>query len=230
MAGESQDFTTYTVRDDKSFLTITADRISFNALDRDRTSRVSYDFGAGFFDGDFTHYLSTYISSSGTTALGLAYPYVLANLLLDMNSIPSGNNDCVFMQDTTDASIERKIRLITFGSGGSGQVDEFYVDKDVVYFLEINRDDNGGGSSTGRYTAYIRTGSHDGVLIETLTLDVAAQIDFRYHYGMNSYDGTDSVHVISGYQELTYLNGLPTPPTPTPFRKDAGGFLISFNF
>ena len=44
----------------------------------------------------------------------------------------------------------------------------------TTYYITLHRDDDGGANSTGQYTLEIRTGSHTGVLQETLSIDSSA--------------------------------------------------------
>ncbi len=73
----------------------------------------------------------------------------------------------------------------------------YVIEPDTTYFIQYIRDDDAGMLGLGRYTIYVRTGSHEGDLVSTLTQDaLTAQLDLRYVFGYiapgTSWSSTDS--------------------------------------
>ncbi len=78
----NENFTTYTEVDPNSRITKTSTKVTWAALDRNETAYVYKDKGVDFFDGDFTHLLTVYM----TTLVNGSYVYAWA-LTNDLNSI-----------------------------------------------------------------------------------------------------------------------------------------------
>jgi hypothetical protein len=65
------------------------------------------------------------------------------------------------------------------------------------------RDDDG-GSGTGKVTATIRTGSHSGTVVYTLTLNLNKQTDFRYYFAVDTFN-SGGPNSCTGYTQHNLL-------------------------
>jgi hypothetical protein len=203
---ESEDFTIYTEVDPNSRVTKAATIINFTNIQRDETAYVAFDYSAGHFGGDFTHQVEALISTVATTN-GLAFVWGLANQLNDLRNINvdagDKDNQAVFW---TNASVKRF--ALRVGEDGAVTDDlSAPVSANTNYYLTIIRDDDGGANGTGQLTVFIRTGSHTGTLIDTLTVDCKAgeQNDFRFIYGFSSHNN-GATSALSGYVQNLNIN------------------------
>jgi len=187
-----EDFTTYTEFDEGSAVTVdSATKVSWASLKtRNETSYLYKDKGVNYFAGDFTHKFEIQFSPMGDIAW--SNHWMLSNTVGDTQDVMDASADAyaLFSYDNTEA-----IYLRLFESGS--MVDDSWAapgpQSSTIYYIEIVRDDDGGANSTGRVTAYIRTGSHSGVLRDTLVVDcsVGEQNNFRYIYGLATSDKND---------------------------------------
>lgn len=199
-----EDFTTYTEFDESAKITVdSAVKVSWVALETKYYTGYLYkDKGAAYFSGDFTHKFEIQFSSMGDYA-HLNY-WMLSNVIGDYIAAYVADEDfyTLFSYDDTESIYLRIVE------GGVVQGDDAWAtpgpQASTIYFIEIVRDDDGGANNTGRLTAYIRTGSHTGVLQDTLVADcsVGEQNDFRYVYGMATTDGNNVAHgLATGYTQ-----------------------------
>lgn len=198
-----EDFTTYTEFDEGGNIIIdSATKVSWNGLEsRRKTGYLYKDKGINHFNGDFTHKFEMSFSSVGN--VDHVNHWMLANIIGDLKDVEGTGGDAhsFFVYDDTEYLILRITE-----NGGFTQ-DNWAPPGPIAsttYYVEVVRDDNGGANNTGRLTAYIRTGSHAGVLKDTLTVDsaVGEQNDFRYLYSVATYDdGNLSAGAVLGFTQ-----------------------------
>ncbi|MHC4114003.1 MAG: hypothetical protein ACYSSL_01580 [Planctomycetota bacterium] len=213
-----EDFTTYTEVDPGADITVDANTISWDDLDsRGTDSYVYYDKGAGFFDGDFSH---TFLLLRGADIDTGASPFhwVLANDIDDYYSLIVDDKDAAGVK-VYYGGASSGIYLTLLEAGEEAQDGWSGVGKpaaDTVYYMTVDRNDDGGVNGTGRYICYICTGNYYGEsgssLQDTLQLDSSAgcQFDFRYVYGVNTVN-TGSSYYSDGYTEDLDLHIGPIP-------------------
>jgi hypothetical protein len=169
-----EDFTTYTRVAPTTNLTVTANRIVFNDVERQNPALVWADKGAGFFSGDFTHQVEFSITAHESN--GAIYPWALTNQVRNIGDVTNG------------------VYILCYDNAGTGQIYfEEYTDGapadssdgtslayslSTTYYLTITR-------VGAVYTCTIRTGSHEGTVVDTLTFTSSA-VAFRYIYGMST--------------------------------------------
>lgn len=185
-----EDFTTFTEVDQETAITVTSTKVDWsNVHPRFHTGYTYYDKGAGHFSGDFTHKFEVYVSASGAYQYAQSTFWMLANIVGDHKAVIDASEDACSFYLYHEANRFAYLNVI---ENGTPITDYWYtgLSLSTLYFIEIVRDDDGGANNTGRYTAYIRTGSHTGALQDTLIVDssVGEQNDFRYVYGTASYD------------------------------------------
>ena len=181
-----EDFTTYTEFDEGNDVTVdSATKVSWvDLLTRIHTAYLYKDKGVNHFSGDFVHKFEIFFSAVGSTQMPVHW--MLANSVGDLGDIIAANEDAHTLFVYTDTE---NIYLRIFENGSIADDDKWAPpgpQASTLYFIEVVRDDDGGANSTGRLTAYIRTGSHTGVLQDTLVADCSAgeQNDFRYLYAV----------------------------------------------
>lgn len=198
-----EDFTTYTEADPNNHITtITATKVDNVGINQAETCYLSKDKGVDFFGSDFTHLVEIFDEDTDTI-YGPCGRYVLTNTVTDMNTMIVNDGEYVALDIEANASKIQQIYLMLGGNGGGYQGDNGSFTWTTLYFVTIDRDYNGGTNNTGRYTAYVRTGSHAGALIDTLVLDAraGAQMDLRYVLTAQSYNGVNAGYISTGYTQ-----------------------------
>ena len=194
-----EDFTTYTEVDGGNDITIdSATMVSWGNLNTrsHHTSYVYKDKGIDHFSGDLTHEFWIRFGDPGAEQQGTFW--MLANMVGDRYSVVAANEDAhALFSYHTDGRL--CLQIIENGS----KVEDWWLGASnlVDYYIRIIRDDDGGVNNAGRLTAYIRTGSHSGVLQDTLVVDssVGEQNDFRYLYAVASYNDGWGFAQFDGY-------------------------------
>ena len=194
-----EDFTTYTEVDAGNNITVATNKISWTALDRNEESYVYADKGVDHFDGDFSHKFEIYRENA--SGYPVIYYWGIANAVDDLLGIDNAGGD--FQAFLFEAS-EGGGGTITLRicENGSTTSDSWTAALDTtVYYVTVERDDDGGANGTGQLTAEIRTGSHTGTLQDTLTVDCGSgeQNDFRYIYGVSAHNSGHSDRCSDGY-------------------------------
>lgn len=188
-----EDYTGYTEVDEGADITVAAAKIDFTALPRNVTSYVYKDEGAAHFSGDFEHRFSCNIAS-GAVGLSAVALWMVANDLGDYAALTTAEKSFVrFVSLYNPSGADNFQLLIRETAATTGNDTSIAYTAGVTYFVRIVRDDDGGATNKGQYTAYIATGNYDdedcGVLFDTLVADCSAeQNDFRYIYALCSYD------------------------------------------
>lgn len=198
-----EDFTSYTEFDEDGDVTVdSATKVSWDTFNSRKAEAYLYkDKGVDYFNGDFTHKFEAYFSRADEFCNAIFW--MVSNTTGDLQSLFDAVGDgALFFQ--YDDSENLYIRVVENG----GVTDDGWMapgpQLSTLYFVEVVRDDNGGANNTGRYTTYIRTGSHSGVLQDTLVVDssVGEQNDFRYIFGMaGRHDSSLSDGISTGYTQ-----------------------------
>ncbi len=191
----NEDFTTYTEVDPDGTHTITASQISFEDRSRGTTDYVVSDKGVDHFDGDFTH---QFVFQWSGTVTSLANDWwAVANLVGSTAQIQAASGTQRHMRIGSDA----KVFIQSREGGGVDDSDPMVgaTSASTDYYITIV---NNYAAKT--MVLYIRTGSHEGTLVDTLTIAVTTQTDFRYIYGVIGLDsGTGTA---DGYLKDLNLN------------------------
>jgi hypothetical protein len=201
--GTLEDFTTYTEVDENGEITVAANTITMAGTFQPKTefAYVYDDKGVNHFSGDFTHRLKV-----NATTLGLGAStsvYSLANAIGDCKDRRDAGEDGIHIWIGNWSGATR-MYLVLDENGSSPSNDYGAISTGTDYYLTIDRDDDGGVNSTGRYTLYICTTNYYGEagasLVDTLICDSSAgeQNDFRYVYGLASYDDGGDTSAIAG--------------------------------
>ncbi len=175
----NEDFTTYTEVDPEADISKTASTTSLTSISESANSYVYKDFGVNHFSGDLIHEFEFQTSNEvGATWAGTFY--ALENFLgTGPGSVSNGGDAFRFFKNGNEA-----LYIYLQENGSISSDNTIALAQAVTYFITVVRNDSGGANNTGLYTVYIRTGSHTGTLVDTLTVTSAAgeQNDFRYMY------------------------------------------------
>lgn len=203
-----EDFTTYTETDPDSVITVDANTVSWVNLDsRDVTSMVAYDKGVNHFDGDFEHKFSCKFTNAAQFNLPVHWALTNSyNTNDDLNDMIINDEDLFifYFYHGDENVLQFGLQII---EDGEQNADAWTSALDnVVYFIRITRDDDGGANNTGQLKAYIATGNYDdeaGSLQDTLSLDCAVgeQNDFQYIYPLLSFDTNHVDDPCDGFTE-----------------------------
>ena len=198
----AENYTTYTEVDPDSDMTVTASRITFTnhvGFGGGGDSRVYDDKGAGFFNGNFTHLMTSRITSAAANSWPALW--VVADDLDNWNDFPGNPSDVLMSRYYYDGSnINLDIREIDGGSTyndnwGSGVLN-------TIYYSKIVRDETIG--TYGTIFHYIYSDAARTTLVTTLSVTLhTSKKDFRYIYGFCS--AASSTGTISGYIETLVL-------------------------
>jgi hypothetical protein len=209
-----EDFTTYTEHDEAYRLTVTSSKItaaSWNSWLE--YGWVNKDFGAAYFDGDFTHqFEAEWTGYTGDdTLIGC---WMLSNDDGDVYDLISADKSFVWIygRQTDTNVITIHVEVIEGGDSVSADT-SINLSFNTLYYITVTRDHDGGTNEKGLYTVTIRTTSHSGDVVDTITAEAdAEQNSFRYVYGIVSYDfGSGVSRTISGYvQNLNLNEGAPS--------------------
>ena len=172
-----EDYTTYTEVDGGSDITVGANLITVSSMRRDVDSWVVADKTADHFSGDFTHLLRTQ-SSSASSAGGRVGVWAIANAVEEIITLLGG--DCL----VTRWQQRKTLRVIEANGGSTTNDSSIDLSLDTNYYLSVDRDESVG--TYGQITVEIDDSADRASPVDTLSLPLTEQQDFRYIYGLAS--------------------------------------------
>ena len=222
MANEK--FLTYAKTDPNSRFTVTDARVTYIALDRNETAHLTYNKGANFFDGDFVHLLTAYITASVSGSF--VYGWALADSADSLFNIDAANGDFLGLNIIGTGASARSIS-ISECDGGTIHTDSYLsAALATPYYLKIVRDEAVG--TYGTLYCYIYSDAARATTpLDTLILTLhTSKKDFQYVYGVSSWDSSATPFAGSGYfEDLQLVSGaaavLPEVTQQTPTSIDA---------
>jgi hypothetical protein len=181
----------WTEVDNDGVITVGASQISASGMPMNAENVVYRDMGANYFDGDFTHQLEHNANGAfgprnpdnESFIWALTQNYNAGSGLADYPGL--GESMVALHWNFAGTPNKLEIRIYENGSYADSYM-SVILSKTLDYFITIERDDDGGANGTGRYTVTIRTGSHAGTVIDTISADssVGEQNDFRYVFAL----------------------------------------------
>ena len=199
-----ENFQTYPEVDPNNRVTITPTRVTHAALDRNETAYVASDKGAAFFDGDFVHLLTIYVTS---TVNGSYVNYWgLTNTLNSFRVIDNASGDYLGLAILGNGVNTFTITLAEC-DGGTPYGDSYTTPSiATAYYLKIVRNEAVG--TYGTLYCYIYSDAARATLVDTLTLTLhTSKKDFRYVHAVNSDNSTVTPYPGSGYSEDLTISG-----------------------
>lgn len=206
----TEDFTTFTTHDPNSDFTITASKINVVNMIRTVHAWNGKDYGADYFGGgDFEIRFKAHYTPYDP--YGCMHLFLVADT--DSDYIPikdGGGNALSFSMESSPspyASIHWQLRAL---EGGSEATDSWYeASGSLDRYIKFKLDRDGGGGGYGQIIAEIRSGSHSGTLLATLTVDLTASPS-TYRYGIatsSQYYSPDWGWNMSGYiEDLEFIS------------------------
>lgn len=183
-----------TVSDAGGYVTRPAsNRVTFTAMTRNEDCLVYWDFGTNYFSGDWVHRFE--FQYSNATDNYFVVLWMVSNTVDDLLQQATDRDDYIAFTFTGNAA---NLRI---GESGDTVVDSTAggaLSPSTTYYVTVSYDADGGGGD-GRATAVIKTGSHNGTVVDTLACNrTEAGENYRYLYALNNYhDDGDSA--ISGF-------------------------------
>ena len=171
-----EDFTTYVEVDVDGTITVAAQQITVNPLDRDVSSYVYRDRGVGHF-GNFVHYIDVK-ENAGTSALNsVMMGWGLNNAVNNFFASGAGNPAICVMVKKLAANIEIRLQ----DRGNLNNDTNVGLATNRRYYLKMER------TGLTNLTCKIYSDAAHTVLVDTLTI-VCQNTTYRYIYGLNSYN------------------------------------------
>lgn len=193
-----QTYTGYSETDTASRLTVAANTLTIASLDTDEDMRLTYDFGASYFSGDFEHTLKINV----TVGTGTEECYVWA--MTDSVANPIGvlitaNTDLIALKwsNATLVLLERNSTVTTSDTSSA-------LSLATDYYLRVVRDEAVG--TYGTLYCYIYTDREYCKLVDTLTVTLTETTmkDWRYLWACSSVgDGAGSTVFTGTIASLT---------------------------
>jgi hypothetical protein len=192
-----EDFNTYTVVDPDGELSVSTNGVNVADYDRDNPTYIYKDYGAGFFAPatDFSHRFE--IMQDNDNGSASYYWFMLANSV--------GSAFDLFTADAAYVAISwyQTRAYLRVGEDGREEVndstDAAALVAGTTHYVTLSLDADG-GTGNGAYTAVIRTGSHGGTVVDTLTKSLLDPYPgFRYLYTTNGWQGLGDGDSIEGF-------------------------------
>lgn len=205
--------------DPDSDLTIVANKITFSSVDRNYDCYFYGDYGAGHFNDDYEHLFEFYISSIEAGAL--VYPWAMANAIDDFTGL---DDDDVLGVRIYEHSVNgRCVLLYQYYNGGSSSDGYYGFNTSTLYYVEVERDYGAGDPDFGTLYLYLCTDDYwddGGTQIDSLSVSIGGQVDYRYLYGTVNYNSGNPGYDISGYSQNYDIQEAPPSSDVLPYPRD----------
>jgi len=191
-----QDYTAYIEVDTASRLTVAANTLTIASLDTDETLKLTYDFGASYFSGDFEHSLNIKVTvGTGTES---CYLWGMSDSIANpIGTLITANTDLIALAWTNGALIltERNSTVSTTDTSSA-------LSLATDYYLRIVRDEAVG--TYGTLYCYIYTDREYCELVDTISVTLTEAKDWRYLWAASSVgDGAGSTVFTGTISNLT---------------------------
>jgi len=196
------DFTSpaWTEVDPNNHISIAADKITFTGLHTNETAYVYYDYTAGYFDGDFRQELKLELTHVDDAAIPVLW--MMANDLGDMQTLRLANKDFLGIYAYFYAGYPAFTLIERDGAAEYSHV--WNGAYDTTYYVTFVRDESVG--TYGTLYCYLYTDSGRTVLAAKLEITLhTSKKDFRYLYGVNSYNNAGG-NAADGYTQNLKLS------------------------
>ncbi|MCK5601474.1 hypothetical protein KAR91_06390 [Candidatus Pacearchaeota archaeon] len=192
-----EDFTTFTKYTDTSpdpIQTITPTTITAVGVSRNEDTYVYKDKGVDYFDANFLHTFAATMSNNVNVGNGAVW--VLTNDIGDAVELINTNKSFTYLlyNNTTN---------LFLGESDAGTLYFDYITSltdGQTYYYTLERDESIG--SFGQVTCGVHSDSDRTLPVDTLSVLLHANIDFRYVFSLMSYDDNQSTRTL----DLTISN------------------------
>ena len=195
------DYTTFTEIDPGNDFTVTQNKITVEELLRGTAGWIYYDYGAGYFSGDFVHQFE--YKHTGGNSVGAACVWALANAVDGWSDLSSSGD--ILNVRMTDISGTIQIQAESAVGGAKVSTAAISVATGVQYYGEIERDESVGAYGTlylRIYTDAERTVLHDSA---SVAIEVA-KTDYRYLYAVQGYESGTIQWISFNVENLTLIS------------------------
>lgn len=183
-----EDFTTFTEVDTGTKISVdSATKISWNELNMAVDAYCYSDKGDAHFNDDWSILFEGQFSDTpGGWTVG--WWLAITDVLDDAKGIFYADGEVQGVRYYNDGAPSDSIQIIYYHDQASSADTWAGPSASTTYYHTFERDYDG-GVGNGQLVNYIRTGSHVGVLQDTLTLNLPAQDDLRYVMVPLTYNG-----------------------------------------
>ncbi len=207
-----EDFSSYTEVDPNSRITKATRKVEWTAIVRAEDAFVYKDKTAGFFSGDFTHYLTintTDLTIPQDVATILVHCWAVTTVIGSRQDVLDADEDLlgVYLRlNKMSGTALLQIGLVEtyVGLGGTNEGTASTITKDTAYYLKIVRDESVG--TFGALYCYVYSDASRTTLVLTKTLTLGKKSNLRYIYAMQSLGFASAGKDHSGYTEDLELN------------------------
>ncbi|MCK5236195.1 MAG: hypothetical protein KAR06_04340 [Deltaproteobacteria bacterium] len=203
------DLTTAVETDTAGRLTVSPDTIAVDGLTRSDRSNVAFDYGVGYFNGNFTH--RHYVDWASGTDSGSVFSWALTNT---PNTAWTGIGEGGIVGSNLDG-ISFRHNLSTdyywtlFESDAGAQYAVSFLDSggDAPRYIEIYRDESTLGPNGGGYLyADIYSDDTYSTLVGSVQLNLHNLYDFRYLYPMMPRDDNNAFNWTGTVGKVYFLS------------------------
>jgi len=204
--GTAENLSTYTEVNPTGFMTVNDTTVNVYGMPCSGSDYVYYDFGAGYFGGNFILDYSLQITYA--TALGIFYPVILSNALGSWATINNGGESSIGLRilgDANDTSLQQ-----TYTGAGYQSVPDNSWSLSTQYYCRLKRDESVG--TYGTLYHYWYSDAARTILVDTQTLTIAqGSYDYQYLMLATSY-GSGATGAVSCLVSDVYVyNGAGAP-------------------
>lgn len=208
-----EDLSAYTKSDPGSDIKKLVSRLTFNALDtRNTESYTYYDWGAGYWSGDFEFDFTIYIDSSISTTF--ATPILVANIVDELKGIVDASGDALCCIYYNSAGTHQFV-LREYDSGTAYSATIYNITLDTLYFCRMDRDETIG--SYGQLRLRLWSDEVKTTLLNTQTLALHKKTDYQYSYPLNTYNSSNPGVTMTGFFDNYSMTGDIGAVSLTPF-------------
>lgn len=190
-----QDFTDYIEADPNSRIAVAKREITFEDLTRNEDAWVRYNFGTGYFSGNFQH--QVVVAATGHLDAGIVAVWALTNIIDDLVGIDTASGDYLAVELLYDTGASKYKLRIEEVDGGTPYTDDYEISVDTDYYLTISRDESVG--TYGTLYCYIYSDAERTTLLDTLSLALhTSKKDFTHLFALNTYNSGDAAKTLDG--------------------------------
>ncbi len=190
-----QAYTGYSETDTASRLTVATNTLTITSLDTDEDMRLTKDFTASYFSGDFEHTLK--INVTVGTGAESCYVWAVTNSIANpLGTLRTAATDMLALQWLNGALVLVEVETSEYSDTSSA------LSLATDYYLRVVRDEAVG--TYGTLYCYIYTDREYCELVDTLTLTLHATNDWQYLWGCGGVgDGAGSTVFTGTIYNLT---------------------------
>jgi hypothetical protein len=181
-----QNLTTWDLEDPNNVRTVSYSSIIGDDISRLDGGYLSRDYGADYWQQDFTFKLEIVTPAAIDSAVGAwLYPLIVCNTLGDGEHIELDSSSSIGLMAINSAGL---MRMPLYKDESTTRTTEYVPDLawETRYYVTMELDYDGGVNSTGRITLRVYTGNYYGgsgaVEHGTVTLDMSVGFQVQYRY------------------------------------------------